>query len=303
MKPILIGGSLVCLVIAAVLVSLLAGSRQEQSDHAPRGQVAHSSAVVQHPPGLLPAQLPTDPRQLASDINRAQEIIDDPASGSRENASAGLFEELATGALAGKAPRARRATLAMLKGRAAASMRANLQASAALSRLSTPRKRFPPWRIVQPPAPNNLLGFFRAAQSRYGIRWEYLAAIELVETRFGRIHGLSSAGAQGPMQFLPATWARYGTGSIDNQRDAILAAARYLAANGGPGNMTNALYHYNNSLDYVTAVQDYANRMRADPRAYVGYYNWQVIYARARGGAFILPVGYPTVRPVPLHLP
>src|SRR5436309_2447672 len=83
------------------------------------------------------------------------------------------------------------------------------------------------------PAPT-LLSFFRAAQARFGVPWPFLAAIELVETRFGRIRGSSSAGAKGPMQFLPATWALYGHGSIDSPRSAILAAARLLAANGAP---------------------------------------------------------------------
>jgi membrane-bound lytic murein transglycosylase B len=98
------------------------------------------------------------------------------------------------------------------------------------------------------------------------------------------------------MQFLPSTWSTYGRGNIDNPRDAILGAARFLVANGARDDIAGALYHYNNSDDYVTAVQDYAQRMRADPRAYAGYYNWQVIYARV-DGAFLLPVGYPRVRP------
>jgi membrane-bound lytic murein transglycosylase B len=146
-----------------------------------------------------------------------------------------------------------------------------------------------------------LLSYFRAAQRRFGVPWQYLAAIEFIETKFGRVHGLSSAGAQGPMQFLPSTWALYGTGNIDNPRDAILSAARYLVANGAPADMANALYHYNNSFDYVHAVQDYAARMTADARAYYGYYYWQVLYSRA-GGTVILPVGYPRVRPVSLRL-
>jgi membrane-bound lytic murein transglycosylase B len=100
------------------------------------------------------------------------------------------------------------------------------------------------------------------------------------------------------MQFLPATWARYGSGNIDDQRDAILGAARYLVANGAPGDMPNALYHYNNSRYYVTAVQDYASRIRADPRTYDGYYYWQVFYALSRG-AVILRAGYPKTPPVP----
>jgi hypothetical protein len=131
---------------------------------------------------------------------------------------------------------------------------------------------------------------------------EYLAGIEFVETRFGRVNGLSTAGAEGPMQFLAATWARYGTGDVHDPRAAIFGAARYLVANGAPADMPGALYHYNTSADYVRAITDYADRMRADPRAYYGYYSWQVIYA-GRGRPVVLPVGYPKVRPVPVTLP
>jgi hypothetical protein len=181
-------------------------------------------------------------------------------------------------------------------------MRANLDAAGALSRIFAPAPRLPHWRIEQPPAAGTLLGYFRLAQARFGVPWRFLAAIEFVETRFGRVHGLSTAGAQGPMQFLPSTWAQYGSGSIDSQRDAILAAARFLVANGAPRQIAGALYRYNNSTHYVRAVQDYAGRMRADPRAYRGYYYWQVLYARA-GGTVLLPIGYPRARPVPVTLP
>jgi hypothetical protein len=294
------GGVVAAVAAAALLLSLVVGCGEQS--HAGRPEEVARASSAAPPPDVLPVALPTDRRRLASHIDRAQEIIDNPSSTSRELASAGLFEELATGALSGETPQARRATLAVLRRPAAASMRANLEAAGALSALAAPHKRLPRWRIVQPPAPNTLLGYYRAAQSRFGVGWEYLAAIELIETRFGRVQGLSSAGAQGPMQFLPATWARYGRGNIDNQRDAIFGAARYLVANGAPGDMANALYHYNNSLEYVTAVQDYAARMRADPRAYDGYYSWLVIYT-FEGGTVLLPVGYPHVRPVRIHYP
>lgn len=101
------------------------------------------------------------------------------------------------------------------------------------------------------------------------------------------------------MQFMPATWAAYGTGNVHDQRDAIFAAARYLVANGAPADMPGAVYHYNLSPDYVAAVRAYAGRMKADPRAFDGYYYWQVILARG-GGLVILPVGFPHVHPVPL---
>lgn len=286
------------LAAAAILLSVavpLTACGQLNTDPHPRG------SAPPPPPDVFPRALPIGRGELASDIDRAQRIIDAASSTSRGVARAGMFEQLATLELQAETARDRRATLARLGPQAAASMRANLDAAASLSGIGALQKRLPPWRIVQPPAPATLLAYFRAAQSRFGVPWQDLAAIEFIETRFGRIRGLSSAGAQGPMQFMAATWARYGRGGIDNQRDAIMSAARYLRANGAPGAMADALYHYNNSLGYVRAVEDFARRMRSDARAYYGYYYWQVAY-RHVGGTTILPVGYPKARPEPIHL-
>jgi hypothetical protein len=243
--------------------------------------------------------VPADPTRLATDLDLAQRVIDDPRSAGPQLARAGLFEQLAIASLAHERPAARRASLAGLSPSAAVTTRANLAAAAALSRLVVPSRRLPRWRIVRPAAPDVLMGYFRSAQSRFRVGWQYLAAIEFVETRFGRVQGLSPAGAEGPMQFLSGTWARYGKGNVDTQRDAIEAAARFLVANGAPGNMPHALYRYNDSRDYVAAIQDYAGRMRADHRAFYGYYYWSVVYARRAGGV-ILPVGYPRARPIPV---
>ncbi|MBV9368030.1 MAG: transglycosylase SLT domain-containing protein [Solirubrobacterales bacterium] len=251
---------------------------------------------------VLPVTPPSNRAQLEADLNLAQKVIDDPTSASGDIETAGQFEQLATAALAREPLATQRATLTGLGRTAAAVLRANLDAATHLARLASPRKAFPPWRVIAPPAAADLLGYFKAAQAQSGVPWEYLAAIEFVESRFGRVHGLSTAGAQGPMQFLPASWARYGRGDVNNPRDAIFAAARYLVANGAPDAMANALYHYNPSGDYVSAITDYALRMRADPRAYYGYYWWQVLYAR-RGRTFVLPVGYPRLRPVPVAVP
>jgi hypothetical protein len=319
LKPARVGGSVILIVIAVFVAVLIAGGGKKSHSSGAAGvvqseasspTVARSSSSARtsgrtptsgaSPRDVLPDELSTDRSQLASDIDRAQRIIDGTSSTSRELASAGRFEQLATRGLEAEAIDLRRATLAILGAQAAASMRANLAAADALSAIVAPQRGLPDWKIVQPPPPDELLGYFLTAQSRFGVPWEDLAAIEFIETRFGRVRGLSSAGAQGPMQFLPATWARYGSGDIDNQRDAILGAARYLVANGAPGNMASALYHYNNSRDYVHAVQDYARHMRADTRAYYGYYYWQVMYTHV-GGTVILPVGYPKVRPVAVH--
>ena len=121
--------------------------------------------------------------------------------------------------------------------------------------------------------------------------WPYLAAIHLVETRMGRIRGLSSAGAQGPMQFMPATWSQYGRGDINDDHDAILAAARYLKAAGAPANMAKALFAYNHAQAYVNALLDYADAMKADPNEYRGYWGWLVYYP-TKDGPILLPTGW-----------
>jgi membrane-bound lytic murein transglycosylase B len=260
-----------------------------------------AAALTGQPTGSLPSKPPRDPRQLAAALSQAEHVIDDPASPAAELQGAGRFQQLATFELAAAPVRRQRTVLAGLRGSVAASLRADLLAAAALSRLNQPRRSLPPWKIIAPPPPATLLGYFKAAQSRSGVPWQYLAAIEKIESDFGRVVGLSTAGAEGPMQFMPSTWAEYGRGDVHNPRDAIFAAARYLVANGAPRDMPDAIYHYNPSPDYVAAVRAYAGRMSADPRAFYGYYYWQVIYAHV-GGPMILPVGFPKARPIRLGL-
>ena len=86
----------------------------------------------------------------------------------------------------------------------------------------------PAWRIIAPEPADNLLAYYRKAEAATGIEWEVLAAVNLVETGMGRIDGVSVANAQGPMQFLPTTWAEagIGQGNIRDPHDAIQAAAR-----------------------------------------------------------------------------
>lgn len=156
----------------------------------------------------------------------------------------------------------------------------------------------PAWRIVDPAPAEVLLRSYREAERRYGVDWEYLAAINLVETAMGRIRGTSVAGAQGPMQFIPTTWDIYGEGGdINNAHDAILAAARLLRANGFARDKGAALWRYNNSWAYVRGVTHHAEVMRRDPRQLRGYLAWQVYYLTRRGSVW-LPTGYERRQPV-----
>jgi membrane-bound lytic murein transglycosylase B len=86
------------------------------------------------------------------------------------------------------------------------------------------------------------------------------------------------------MQFMPATWAAYGLGGdVHDPHDAILGAARFLAAAGGHSDPRGALYRYNPSPLYVTAVSRYARRIAADPRAFYAFYAWAPPVRRRRG--------------------
>jgi hypothetical protein len=145
----------------------------------------------------------------------------------------------------------------------------------ALLRLSagTPDKKL---KLGQRPPLADLGGFYDEARRRLGIGAHYLAAIHLVETKFGRVVNNSVAGAQGPMQFIPSTWRIYGRGGdIRDPHDAILAAARLLRANGAPARYGPALRAYNPSGLYVQAVSRYAKEIARNPYALYYLYCWE----------------------------
>ena len=122
-----------------------------------------------------------------------------------------------------------------------------------------------------------LLPIYQAAGTQYGIRWEILAAINEIETDYGRNLNISSAGALGWMQFMPPTWKAYGVdankdGKKDpfNPVDAIFAAARYLNASGGEKDLRKAIFAYNRANWYVDSVLLRAKLLSGVPTDVVG---------------------------------
>jgi Transglycosylase SLT domain len=130
--------------------------------------------------------------------------------------------------------------------------------------LSTPgpaRIGVPNFFIDKFRVPPFLLPIYQAAGIQYGVRWEILAAINEIETDYGRNLNVSSAGALGWMQFMPPTWRAYGVdangdGKADpyNPVDAIFAAARYLRAAGADTDIRRAVFAYNHANWYVDSV-------------------------------------------------
>ena len=170
-----------------------------------------------------------------------------------------------------------------LPARPAAHLRATFRARRGLGKITPPTPGR--YRTGPPEPPRELLAHYRKAQRRFGVQWPVLAAVNFVESAFGRMRNSSAAGAQGPMQFIPSTWDAYGMGGdVNDPHDAIMGAANYLSASGAPGDLTGALYAYNPSDLYVRAVLAYAGRIRRDRAAFLSYYSWQVFVRRPQGG-------------------
>lgn len=242
-----------------------------------------------------------DPTSLARQLTIAETTVRDPAVPPERVAAAGRTAQVAYDAFVDR-PDWDAAVLAEVPAPFQETVRRNVAAGRELQALSarTPPRTVPAWRIVEPPAAPQLREYYAQAQQRFGVPWSVLAAVHLVETRMSRIVGVSSADAQGPMQFLAATWGRFGLGGdVLNTRDAILGAANYLAASGAAegtdAGLDKALYAYNNSVHYVRAVRHHAALMQADER---GFHAWQVYY-RTHLGKILLPTGYESLSPMP----
>ncbi len=278
-------------VLALVVATLcLAGCGGEE-------RAAPGRAAQEPPTAALPrpdAPLPRGPAALADALAgttlalrteiEAWRRDGDPAAGAPPEAVTllALYQQRIYRRIA-PAKRLGDRVLARLPTSVAGEARDTLAARRELIAIPPSGNRRPRIRAAEPEPADVLRSYYAAAQRRFGVGWHILAAVNFVETGFGRLRNESTAGARGPMQFMPATWRAYGLGGdIRDPRDAILGAANYLHAGGAPRSYRRALFHYNRSSHYVAAVLRYARRIRRDPRAFYAYYAWQV-YVRRDG--------------------
>jgi hypothetical protein len=283
------------LALAALLGASCGGGSGGSDGRGERDGPAPEATAPDAPPTTVDSPddlaVPRDPGEAADILARVEPALRSDATSPADIPRLAWEQQNAYRAL-GAQPDWLSAVLAAVPPDLHTIVAANEAAGRSIAVLNQPQPDLPAWRIEAPLPAEVLIGYYREAEAASGVPWPYLAAIHVVETRVGRIRGTSSAGAQGPMQFIPETWAAYGEGDINDNRDAILAAGRYLDARGGPEDMDRALFAYNNDDQYVTAIQAYAGLIAADERAYRGYYHWQVYYATT-DGVSLLPEGYP----------
>lgn len=256
------------------------------------------AAAPQSPQGAQP-QLASDPAQLADDLVADERALRDPSTAEPALTAAAHREQAAYRAI-GRHPEWDSITRPRIPPELVDVYDRNLDARRQLQAMTPAKDMLPAWRIEPPVPADELMNDYHAAEAETGVGWNYLAAINLVETRFGSINGVSTAGAQGPMQFLPSTFATYGQGGdINSPRDSIVAAGRFLAANGFANDPAHAIYGYNHAHEYVRAVDQYAALIAADPAAFPTYYRWDVYYVTTAGDV-LLPVGYAAPSPIPV---
>jgi len=309
MSPIRVAAPLA----AAAIVVTLAGC-----GHAPTAPVASKTAAAvttpaatalastteaaaaePAPPGV-PPRLTSDPAQIGDDLVADELALRDPSTPEDALNAAARRQQVAYRAI-GRHPEWDAIIRPKIPPELLGFYDRNIEARRQLAAMAIPRDTLPAWRVEPPPPADELLGYYREAEAATGVGWNYLAAINFIETRFGSIHGVSTAGAEGPMQFLPSTFAAYGDGGdVRSPRDAIMAAGRYLAANGFAGDPDHAIFRYNNASQYVAAVNQYAAALATDPAAFGDYYRWDVYYF-STAGDILLPIGFAESERIPVQ--
>jgi len=247
----------------------------------PAGLPAAVVGVAEAPPAATatpPAPVETLDPELSDPV---EPELEEPASGRRREPSSG------DGKKQSAAERARERALRLEQRRAErAARRASRRPD------GTPTIDNPTLSLAQPGAaaigvpnffiqkfriPPFLLPIYQAAGIQYGVRWEVLAAINEIETDYGRNLNVSTAGAVGWMQFLPSTWKAYGVDANKDGRrdpynpvDAIFGAARYLRAAGAETDLSKAIFAYNHADWYVDSVLVRARLIGGLPSNLVG---------------------------------
>jgi membrane-bound lytic murein transglycosylase B len=279
-KP-LAAGALIAVAVAAVVLAAVPDGEPPPPRVSPGGATAALPAPyapLTRDPAELAAALASTSTALKAAIDRWRRSGDPSRRGVPRDVALLALHQQRIYRLLGTHPTVAHATLTRLPRTLRGSARDNVLARRELARITSIRHGPPPRIRIGPAEPADVLRrHYRAAQRRFHVSPALLAAVNFVESAFGRLRNRSISGARGPMQFIPATWRAYGHGGdINEPHDAILGAANYLHANGAPRFERHALFRYNPSHDYVDAISRYARRIRADWRAFYGYYAWQV---------------------------
>ncbi len=294
------------LLVVMITFALVACSESTRLSTASTSTAVSSTTSTATPSPVattLPAQPPpaSDPVVLAGDLGADEQALRDPSSSEAVLVAAAHRQQAAYRTL-GRRPEWDPIVRPRIPPSLLEIYDRNVDARRQLTALNRGEAKdtLPAWRIDPPLPADVLLGYYHDAEAATGVGWNYLAAINLVETGFGRIVGVSTAGAEGPMQFLPPTFAKYGDGGdILSPHDSIMAAGRYLAANGFADDREHAIFRYNNSSHYVSAVNDYAAVLASDPAAFADYYRWDIYYYTTSGDV-LLPIGYVETQRVPV---
>lgn len=281
----------------ALVVASCSQSQQAPPAEAPAAPITKMDDAPAPPAGAQP-RLAADPAEIGENLVADEVALRDPATPEPAMVAAARRQQAAYRAI-GRNPDWDPIIRPTIPANLIQTYDRNVDARRQLASMSPLRDTLPAWRIIAPAPAAELLGYYRDAEAATGVGWNYLAAINLIETRFGSIAGVSMDGAQGPMQFMPQTWAAYGNGDVNSPRDAIMSAGNYLAASGFAANPDRAIYAYNHANQYVAAVKDYAAILADDPASFGGYYRWDVYY-NTTAGDVLLPIGYAQSQRIPV---